>query len=143
MGILSKALETLGKTGTFRRDVHIGESVFTLQVMKPEDSILADALTDMEGYLKEQGLEGFKSYATMVNRFNMVNRLAFIIYAVDGQPVVQPGVPRNVQMEQVIEFRNDLLKLDTVVQERLNMEYNKLLEERAKFFEAPVENASK
>lgn len=145
MGIISNLLDTLGKSGTFEREVTVGEVTFTLRVLQPADALLADGITDVDAYIKAHEGEGaaLRSYATMVNRLNMVSRLAFIIHAVNGQPVADPEAPRAERLRQLTEFRDDLLKLDVVVQERLNMEYNKLLEARAKFFEAPVENAKK
>lgn len=145
MGMMTQLLDTLGKTGTFEREVKVGEVTFTLRVLQPDDALLADGITDVDAYIKAHEGEGaaLRSYATMVNRLNNVSRLAFIVHAVNGQPVAEPGATRAERLRLVTEFRDDLLKLDVVVVERLNMEYNKLLEARAKFFEAPVENAKK
>lgn len=145
MSILNNAIQSLANVGAFEKEVTIGEVTFVIRLLDNEQLMLADALVDVESYLKRSSggeRENLRVFNGMVERLRNMTRLAFIIKAVDGASVVTTKT-RQEQLAEVEDFRDDLFKLDGVVIDRLNAAYNELLEERKAFFADPVEQAGK
>ena len=145
MSILNNVIQTLAANGTFEKEVKIGETVFVIRLLDNEQLMLADALVDVERFVKDMSggeRNDLRVFNGMVDRLRTLTRLAFIIKAVDGVSVVSAKT-RKDQLEEIEDFRNDLFKLDGVVIDRLNSAYNQLLEERKAFFNDPVEQVGK
>lgn len=145
MSILNQVIQSLANVGTFEKEVTIGEVTFVIRLLDNEQMMLADSLVDVEGYLKEASggdREDLRVFNGTVERLRTLTRLAFIIKAVNGVSVVKAG-SRKEQIEEIEDFRNDLLRLDSVVIDRLNDSYNQLLDERRAFFKEPAELSGK
>lgn len=145
MSILNNVIQSLANVGTFEKEVTIGEVTFVIRLLDNEQMMLADSLVDVERYLKEAAggeRDDLRVFSGTVERLRTLTRLAFIIKAVDGVSVVT-GNSRKEQLEQIEDFRDDLFRLDSVVIDRLNDAYNKLLEERRAFFKDPAELTGK
>lgn len=145
MSILKNVIASLANVGTFEKEVTIGDTKFVMRVLDNEQMLLADSLVDVDKYLEKSAgekREDLRVFQSTIETLRSMTRLAFIIKAVDGVSVVS-AQDRKEQIKEIEDFRDDLGRLDSMIIERLNNEYNELIKERREFFSSPAETAGK
>lgn len=143
---ISNMISSLATTGTFEDTVTVGDVTFEISVLDTNDSILADALSDVEEVHKR--LAGEKSDALNVYNYSFetvrsATRMAIFIRSMNGEVPVKTEGTEAEYIKSIQEFRYELLRLDGVIMDKINQKYNKLLEARSKFFDTPEETLKK
>lgn len=145
MGIMSSVIQQLAQQGKFSHEVTIGDTKFMLGVLSHDETVLADALIDMEELYKDLAGEenDLKYYSSAIDHVRTVTRLSLIIRLVNGIEPILVDAKTEERIKSIKDFRDDLMKLDPSITDRLNIEYNKLVEERQKFFSDSMEHIKK
>ena len=145
MGIMENIIRNLAQKGEFARTVDIDGTVFVLGVLDNDEMLLADGMIDMDELHKEIAGDdnSLNIYSPGIESYRSLTRLAIIVRSIDNVDPLAGADTLKERIEMLKEFRRDLRKLDPTIVKRLNDEYNQLIEDRAKFFEKPVESAKK
>ena len=145
MGIMENIIRNLAQKGEFARDVDIDGTHFVLGVLDNDEMLLADGMIDMDELHKEIAgdANSLNVYSPGIESYRSLTRLAIIIRKIDNIDPLSGANSLEDRIEMLKEFRRDLRKLDPTIIKRLNDEYNELIEDRAKFFEKPVDTAKK
>lgn len=145
MSILKSVIASLANVGSFEKEVTVGETKFVLRVLDNEQMLLADSLVDANKYLEKTAGEqrdDLRVFQSTIDTLRSITRLAFVIKAIDGVSVVK-AQDRKEQIKEIEDFRDDIARLDPIIVNLLNDEYNQLVKERTEFFSKPAEITGK
>lgn len=143
MSLVKDVIESVAREGLITHEFPIKNLKFKLKALSSEEQFLADGMVDTNKIKKKYGAENLVTLNDQIQKHRSISMIALATVSVNGKCPVDEKATLEEQFKQRLEFKDELMTLNSGMIDAIIMEFNNLVKKERDFYKDIESNLEK